>query len=238
MPLPQDFTARSAVSALLRPASAIAAALVLSAIAPPAASAANPATSQAAIVRDRDVDAPGALRVGSVKNLKDEASELPIDPDLLDPETSPVDLAPNSPAPDAPAPFQRKVETRVQLDLSDRKLYVYADDDSPIATYDVAIGKEGWETPVGEFSVTHMALDPIWENPWTGELIYPGPNNPMGRAVIVFHTVGDAMIAFHGTPNEELIGEAVSHGCVRMRNEDILAMYEIVRFGTAVSVVP
>ncbi len=165
-----------------------------------------------------------------------DTSDIPHSPEPPTPPTPVVDPVP--PVDPTPAPtFQRKVETRIQLDLSDRRLSLYADDEL-VGSYTVAVGKPGWETPTGDYSVMHMAIDPIWENPWTGELIYPGPTNPMGRAVIVFHTVGDDMIAFHGTPDEGLLGQAVSHGCVRMRNEDILVMYDIVRRGTRVSVVP
>jgi L,D-transpeptidase ErfK/SrfK len=164
------------------------------------------------------------------------ASDLPEDPATEDPATPAAEPTPPIETPPTPT-FQRKVETRLQLDLSDRRLSLYADNEL-VGSYTVAVGKPGWETPTGDYSILHMAIDPIWENPWTGELIYPGPTNPMGRAVIVFHTIGDDMIAFHGTPDEGLLGQAVSHGCVRMRNEDILAMYDIVRRGTPVSVVP
>jgi lipoprotein-anchoring transpeptidase ErfK/SrfK len=164
------------------------------------------------------------------------ASDLPEDPATEDPATPAAEPTPPIETPPTPT-FQRKVETRLQLDLSDRRLSLYADNEL-VGSYTVAVGKPGWETPIGDYSILHMAIDPIWENPWTGELIYPGPTNPMGRAVIVFHTIGDDMIAFHGTPDEGLLGQAVSHGCVRMRNEDILAMYDIVRRGTPVSVVP
>jgi lipoprotein-anchoring transpeptidase ErfK/SrfK len=164
------------------------------------------------------------------------ASDLPEDPVTEDPATPAAEPTPPIETPPTPT-FQRKVETRLQLDLSDRRLSLYADNEL-VGSYTVAVGKPGWETPIGDYSILHMAIDPIWENPWTGELIYPGPTNPMGRAVIVFHTIGDDMIAFHGTPDEGLLGQAVSHGCVRMRNEDILAMYDIVRRGTPVSVVP
>ncbi|NJN62704.1 MAG: L,D-transpeptidase [Coleofasciculaceae cyanobacterium RL_1_1] len=174
---------------------------------------------------------------GLPRNLAESiASESPAQAENPIPSTPAVDPVP--PVDPTPAPtFQRKVETRIQLDLSDRRLSLYADNEL-IGSYTVAVGKPGWETPIGDYSIMHMAIDPIWENPWTGELIYPGPTNPMGRAVIVFHTIGDDMIAFHGTPDEGLLGQAVSHGCVRMRNEDILAMYDIVRRGTPVSVVP
>ena len=155
----------------------------------------------------------------------------------VEPVTDPIPAIEPSSEP-TPAPtFRRKVETRIQLDLSDRRLSLYADDQL-VGSYTVAVGKPGWETPIGDYSILHMAIDPIWENPWTGELIYPGPTNPMGRAVIVFHTVGDDMIAFHGTPDEGLLGQAVSHGCVRMLNADVAALFERVQVGTPVIVEP
>jgi lipoprotein-anchoring transpeptidase ErfK/SrfK len=144
-------------------------------------------------------------------------------------------VPPELPAdPDAQPDRIGKPDSRIELRLSERRVYLYEDDEI-VASYPVAVGKPGWETPVGEFQVTNMALDPVWENPWTGELVPPGPNSPIGPAVIVFYE-GNDWIAFHGTPNEELIGQAVSHGCVRMRNDDILAMYEQVNPGTPVVV--
>lgn len=127
--------------------------------------------------------------------------------------------------------------TRILLSLNDRRVYLY-EGDKVKASYPVAVGKPGWETPTGQFSVVDKALDPVWENPWTGEVIQPGPDSPLGPAIIVFKLDSDGMYAFHGTSNEELIGQAVSHGCVRMRNEDILAMYEQVDIRTPVEVIP
>jgi lipoprotein-anchoring transpeptidase ErfK/SrfK len=131
----------------------------------------------------------------------------------------------------------QETQTRIVLSLSDRRVYLY-DGDKVQASYPVAVGKPGWETPTGEFSVLDKALNPVWENPWTGETIQPGPDSPLGPAIIVFQLDEEGMYAFHGTSNEELIGQAVSHGCVRMRNEDILAMYEQVDLRTPVEVIP
>jgi len=166
---------------------------------------------------------------------KESEQDLETPPERL-PVLEPINTDTN-PEPVTATPQQIKVKPRIVLDLSDRQLTLYAQD-QVLATYDVAIGREGWETPVGEFHVMYMALDPVWENPWTGEIINPGPDNPIGRAVIVFEMIGDDMVAFHGTPNESLIGQAVSHGCVRMRNDDILDLYNRVSYGTPVSVVP
>ena len=155
----------------------------------------------------------------------DPSDFLPEEPSRVQPEPTPSTTAPEA------------LERSLVLNLSDRRVYLY-EADRVKASYPVAIGKPGWETPTGEFSVLDMALDPVWQNPWTGEVIPAGPDSPIGPAIIVFVLDETGMFAFHGTPNEELIGQAVSHGCVRLRNEDILALYELVDINTPVAVVP
>ncbi|WP_051358200.1 L,D-transpeptidase [Rubidibacter lacunae] len=121
--------------------------------------------------------------------------------------------------------------------LSDRRVYLYRHEELE-ASYPIAIGKDGWETPTGEFEVRQMLVDPAWEHPWTGEVVPPGDGNPLGRRWIGFWTDGTDSIGFHGTPNESLIGQPVSHGCVRMRNADVAALFEQVEVGTPVIVKP
>jgi lipoprotein-anchoring transpeptidase ErfK/SrfK len=55
---------------------------------------------------------------------------------------------------------------------------------------------------------------------------------------IGFWTDGTDHIGFHGTPTLSSIGKAASHGCVRMRNEDVVALFEQVQMGTPVVVEP
>jgi L,D-transpeptidase ErfK/SrfK len=107
-----------------------------------------------------------------------------------------------------------------------------------VVSYPVAIGRPGWETPRGKFQVFDMVKNPVWEHPWTGKLVMPGRNNPLGDRWISFHTKGKNVIGFHGTTHENLIGQAVSHGCVRMKNQDIRALFEKVKVGTPVIVEP
>jgi lipoprotein-anchoring transpeptidase ErfK/SrfK len=128
-------------------------------------------------------------------------------------------------------------QTRLVLRLSDRRVYYYIGDEA-IASYPVAIGRTGWETPTGNFSVLQKVSSPTWQHPFTQEIVPPGPKNPLGDRWIGFWTDGNNSIGFHGTPNEELIGQAISHGCVRMRNADIAALYEKVEMGTPVIVEP
>jgi L,D-transpeptidase ErfK/SrfK len=131
--------------------------------------------------------------------------------------------------------LDKVINTRVVLRLNQRRVYVYKSD-RLLASYPVAVGKQGWETPTGTFQVMKMLKKPTWEHPWNGKIVPPGPDNPLGDRWIGFWTDGNNAIGFHGTPDEELIGQAVSHGCVRMRNRDINAFFEKVNVGTLVLV--
>jgi L,D-transpeptidase ErfK/SrfK len=126
---------------------------------------------------------------------------------------------------------------RLVIKLRDRRVYVYQSDKVK-TSYPIAVGKRGWETPVGTYKVMDMRRNPAWEHPWNGSVIPPGPDNPLGARWIAFWTDGRNFIGFHGTPNEKLVGQAVSHGCIRMRNNDILALYTQVKIGTPVVVEP
>ncbi|WP_375341156.1 L,D-transpeptidase [Okeania sp. SIO1I7] len=123
------------------------------------------------------------------------------------------------------------------IKLSDRRVYIYQDDQLK-TSYPIAIGREGWETPAGTYKVMQKISNPSWKHPFTGEIIPPGPENPLGERWIGFWTDGTNYIGFHGTPNEETVGQAVSHGCVRMLNQDVLALFEKVAIGTTVIVEP
>lgn len=139
-----------------------------------------------------------------------------------------------------PTLFLPEAPTQVShlvLRLSERQLYAYQGD-RLLATYPVAVGRDDWETPVGEFTVFQLQQHPAWEHPFTGEIVPPGPENPLGARWIGFWSDGVNSIGFHGTPNEDLIGQAVSHGCVRMRDADIVELYEWVALGAGVIVMP
>ena len=121
--------------------------------------------------------------------------------------------------------------------------------------FPVAIGMPGWETPTGRFEVLQKIPNPVWVHPVTGERVEEqGPDNPLGSHWIACHRVcigrdahdGDAWITikgctttgFHGTPHRWTVGRAVSHGCVRLYNEDVSALYRQVSLGTQVTVLP
>jgi len=125
--------------------------------------------------------------------------------------------------------------SRIVVDLSEAKVYTYWGE-WLLATYPVAVGQPGWETPIGTFKVRQKLRNPVWQEPITGELIRTGPDNPLGNRWIGFWSDGRHQIGFHGTNKEQLVGQRVSHGCLRMRNTDIHALYEQVVIGTPVVV--
>jgi len=138
----------------------------------------------------------------------------------------------------------------IVLRLGERRLYVVpaehdGDTRRAIASFRVAIGRDGYETPTGRFKVKEKIVDPPfqvfdWSDPSTVvKTVAPGPTNPLGERWIGFATSEYGwQIGFHGTPNPELLGRAVSHGCVRMRNRDVVDLYRRIEVGTPVIVEP
>lgn len=127
--------------------------------------------------------------------------------------------------------------TSLVIKLSDRRVYVYRGNQLR-ASYPIAIGKATWETPTGTFEVIEMQREPTLQNSSTGKVIPPSVDNALGARWIGFWTDGRNFIGFHGTPQEHLVGQTVAHGCLRMRNQDILALYTQVGIGTPVTVEP
>lgn len=142
------------------------------------------------------------------------------------------DLPPLKPM--LPEPVAR---VRLVLRRSERRAYVYQGS-KQLASYPVAVGRAGWETPMGSWQVIDMQEHPTWVHPFTGAVIPAGPENPLGERWIGFWTNGRSYIGFHGTPTRESVGHAASHGCVRMFNEDVRELYNIVKIGTPVTVEP
>ncbi len=127
--------------------------------------------------------------------------------------------------------------THLVISVSRRQVSVYQGK-TRIKSYPIAVGRQGWETPTGNFQVRQMLKDPTWIHPFTGKSIPGGdPENPLGHYWIGFWTNGKNWVGFHGTPNPESVGQAASHGCIRMYNQDVQQLFQQVRVGTPVTVV-
>ena len=137
----------------------------------------------------------------------------------------------------APAAAYPPAESMVVLRLRDRRVYLYSGE-MLVSSYPVAVGTDETPTPQGEFLVGNMVVNPVWQSPWTGEVHQSGPDSALGVRWIGFADSEAGSFGFHGTPTLDSIGTAASNGCVRMRNEDVTALFAAVTVGTPVIVEP
>ena len=155
-------------------------------------------------------------------SMKDDA------PDTAAPDTA---AAATQTAPLPPAPITdsvRPVDTatpvstlRVEVDLEARRLRLFEGADS-VKSYRVGVGSQRWPTQPGDWKITQVVWNPEWNPPdesWAEEREprEPGdPKNPLGRVQLVY----DPPRSIHGTPDRTSIGKAISHGSIRMLNEE------------------
>jgi len=149
-----------------------------------------------------------------------------------------------APAP-APPPIVRAPSTYVVIRLNERRLDLMKEELAiPLASFPIAVGRAGKETPTGRFRVEEkvehpdfLKIDP--KDPTRVlKRIPPGPANPLGERWIGFAHGDGWTVGVHGTPHPHLLGRAVSGGCIRMRNADVLRVYDEVELGTPVIVHP
>jgi lipoprotein-anchoring transpeptidase ErfK/SrfK len=119
---------------------------------------------------------------------------------------------------------------QVVVDLSSRELYV-TQGDQVVRTYSIAVGSPGHPTPTGTFTIRHIVWNPRWVPPdakWARGKKPRAPGsalNPMGRVKLFFQ---EPDYYIHGTRDEDSLGQAESHGCVRMRNTEVADLARIV----------
>jgi lipoprotein-anchoring transpeptidase ErfK/SrfK len=118
----------------------------------------------------------------------------------------------------------------LEVDLSDRRIRA-VDGDAVVAEYGVAIGNDEKPTPKGAFKIRKLIWNPSWVPPnekWAKGKEPKGPgdkDNPMKR-VKMFFKEPDYYI--HGTGDEDSIGGAHSHGCLRMTPEEVTELAKVV----------
>jgi lipoprotein-anchoring transpeptidase ErfK/SrfK len=140
--------------------------------------------------------------------------------------------------------FHRKeAPGSIVVDTDDRHLY-YVMADGKALRYGVTVGEEAqaWS---GVAKVGRKEEWPGW-TPTDGERkrlgplpahVEGGPHNPMGsRGIYLYSGNQDTLFRIHGTNQPEYIGQAISSGCIRMTNEDIIDLYNRVKMGAIVVV--
>jgi lipoprotein-anchoring transpeptidase ErfK/SrfK len=127
----------------------------------------------------------------------------------------------------------------IVIDTPNKYLYL-VESGGKARRYGIGVGRPGFEW-AGVKTITRKAEWPDWRPPPQMLLRRPdlprymagGPENPMGARGLY---LGSSLYRIHGTNEPHTIGQAVSSGCIRMRNEDVTDLYERVRVGTKVIV--
>lgn len=132
----------------------------------------------------------------------------------------------------------------IVIDTNNRFLYLVTGN-GQARRYGVGVGKPGFEW-AGAHKVTRKAEWPSWTPPkemisreaakghYLPARMDGGPENPLGARAMY---LGSTLYRIHGTNAPWTIGYAVSSGCIRMRNEDVVDLYERVNVGTKVIVI-
>jgi lipoprotein-anchoring transpeptidase ErfK/SrfK len=119
---------------------------------------------------------------------------------------------------------------RIVVSLPDRKLALI-EGHAVVAIFPVAVGAPVSPSPIGTFTIEKRLASPTYYGP--GKVIAPGPSNPLGTRWLGLSVKG---YGIHGTDQPRSIGHARSHGCIRLRNRDVEALFDLVRAGDVVEI--
>ena len=130
----------------------------------------------------------------------------------------------------------------IVINLSEMRLYLFAEAGKPPITYPIGIGRDGLDTPLGSTRIIKKKAGPTWfptqrmreEDPTLPRFMGPGPENPLGTHALY---LGWPTFLIHGTHEPWGIGRRVSSGCIRLYPEHIKILYDQAAKGTRVTIV-
>ncbi|WP_255116813.1 MULTISPECIES: L,D-transpeptidase [unclassified Synechococcus] len=136
----------------------------------------------------------------------------------------------------APAATTVASPVAIQLSLSKREISLVRDG-KLVSRWPVVIGAPETPTPTGAFQVVNKVVNPVYASTSTGKVKGVGA---LGYRWIGFHKQGPNDFGIHGTPWPWWVDAraAVSHGCVRMRNEHVDKLFSAVEIGTPLIIKP
>jgi lipoprotein-anchoring transpeptidase ErfK/SrfK len=150
---------------------------------------------------------------------------------------------------EAPARFKRQVVPyatheapgTIIIDTPNTYLYLVLGNGKAMR-YGIGVGRDGF-TWSGVQSISRKAEWPDWtppaemleRQPYLPRFMAGGPGNPLGARAMY---LGGSIYRIHGTNAPHTIGQRVSSGCIRLTNEDVQDLYERVKVGTKVVVLP
>ena len=101
-----------------------------------------------------------------------------------------------------------------------------------VRAYPIAVGRPWTQTPRGRFHILQKAKDPTWA-PKGRPPVPPGPGNPLGHR---WMRISESGYGIHATNEPNSIGQARSHGCIRMSRADAEDLFDRVVVGTPVEI--
>jgi lipoprotein-anchoring transpeptidase ErfK/SrfK len=127
----------------------------------------------------------------------------------------------------------------IVVETAERRLYFVLPGGKALR-YGIGVGRDGFRW-AGQHAITRKAEWPGWTPPTEMRKRVPdlpaympgGPDNPLGARALY---IGSTLYRLHGTSEPWTIGQAVSSGCIRLTNEDIIDLYERVKVGALVVV--
>jgi lipoprotein-anchoring transpeptidase ErfK/SrfK len=119
---------------------------------------------------------------------------------------------------------------QIIISIADRKLALM-EDGQVLKTYSIAVGTSRTPSPDGDFVIVNHAKNPVYRH--RDKEIPPGKDNPLGTRWMGLSLKG---YGIHGTNVQSTVGKAASHGCFRMRKQDVEELYTLVQVGDAVMV--
>ncbi len=122
-------------------------------------------------------------------------------------------------------------EFNIHARVGDNEMTVYYDGNY-FKTYRIGTGKHD-KTPRGESIITDRIKHPVWWQPDGKAIPYGSPDNLLGTHWLALDIRG---YGIHGTWEPESIGHAESEGCIRMLNDEVEELYNIIPLGTPVSI--
>lgn len=123
----------------------------------------------------------------------------------------------------------RSVSSGIDIDLGSRKVRAERDGEVVLEA-DVAIGSDRYPTPKGDFYVTDVLRS---DDPAYGDWAFG--ISAWSESLTDFNG-GSGQIGIHGTNDPSSIGDAVSHGCIRVDNDVAAALSDVIELGTPVSI--
>ncbi len=139
---------------------------------------------------------------------------------------------------------QERISAGIVVNLAEMRLYYFFSDGGwqYFLTAPIGIGREGFLTKLGVYTVKSKTANPTWvvpesikeREPDLPAEVPPGPENPLGDYVF---RLSKMQYAIHGTNQPWGIGRRVSSGCIRMYPEDVSILYPLVSVGTIVYVI-